>query len=208
MTQQPQRYVLLDRDGVINRRVVGGYVTHWEQFEFLPGVLNALRLFAQNGYAAIVISNQAGVGKGLMTVAALESITRRFLTEVALAGGNIQQVYYCVHAPEDGCSCRQREPGAIHRAQLDYSFVLETTYFVGDSLEDLRAASTAGCPAKLLRRDAFLETRPSDEPAPEVACDLYEAASLIVARQANTYSWQDNLVPRARAEKFLQVGRG
>jgi D-glycero-D-manno-heptose 1,7-bisphosphate phosphatase len=208
MTQPPQRYVLLDRDGVINRRVAGGCVTNWDQFEFLPRALNALRLLAQHGYAAIVISKQAGVGKGLMTVAALESITRRFLTEVALAGGNIQQVYYCVHVPGDGCRCQQRESGIIRRAQLDYSFAPATTYFVGAALDDLRAASTAGCPAKLLRRDAFLEKHPADEPTLEVACDLYEAASLIVAPQAGNPSWQRNPVPRAQAAPFLQLDRG
>ena len=208
MTQQSQRFVLLDRDGVINRRVVGGSVTGWDQFEFLPRALDALRLLAQNGFAAIVISHQDAVGKKLMTVAALESITRRFLTEVALAGGNIAQVYYCVHVPEDRCSCRQPEPGAIHRAQLDYSFVRQETYFVGDSLEDLRAASSAGCPAILLRRDAFLEKPASGECTLEIASDLFEAANIIVARPASIQPWQQIPAPNATAEKFLQARHG
>src|SRR5271155_5878305 len=125
----PQRFVLLGRDGVINRRVLRDHLTSWEQFEFLPRALDALRLLAENGYAALVISNQACVGEKLLTTAHLESITQRFLTEVALAGGNIKQVYYCVHVAKDDCNCRKPpNPGSIHRAQLDYAFEPRTTY--------------------------------------------------------------------------------
>jgi len=188
---QTERYVLLDRDGVINRRVVGGYVTAWEQFEFLPRVLDALRLLAEHGYAALVISNQASVGKKLLKVSELEAITRRFQLEVALAGGNIKQVYYCVHLPSEHCECRKPQPGLIHRAQLDYTFDPATTYFVGDSPSDLEAATRAGCPGILLRRDAFLESPILQQAIPLVASNLYEAATMIVARQQLEQSWPE-----------------
>src|SRR5271155_5893952 len=155
----PQRFVLLGRDGVINRRVLRDHLTSWEQFEFLPRALDALRLLAESGYAALVLSNQACVGEKLLTTAQLESITQRFLTEVALAGGNIKQVYYCVHRAKDNCTCRAPQPGSIHRAQLDFAFAAHSTYFVGDAPQEVRAAASAGCPAILLRRDAFLALR-------------------------------------------------
>src|SRR5262245_54601904 len=98
-----KRYVLLDRDGVINRRVPSGYVTAWDHFQFLPGALDGLRLFAEHRYTALIISNQPCVGLGLLSANDLESITRRFLLEVALAGGNVGQVYYCKHREEDRC---------------------------------------------------------------------------------------------------------
>jgi D-glycero-D-manno-heptose 1,7-bisphosphate phosphatase len=192
MSNQLQRYVLLDRDGVINRRIAGGYVTSWEQFEFLPRALEGLRLLAEQGYAALVISNQACVGKKLLTTAQLESITQRFLTEVALAGGNIKQVYYCVHLPQDNCDCRKPRPGSIRRAELDYAFLPQGTYFVGDSPEDMQAAASAGCPAILVRRDAFLESPAARETRYGVASNLYEAATMIVAQKSPNGIWPDN----------------
>jgi D-glycero-D-manno-heptose 1,7-bisphosphate phosphatase len=191
MPNQVQRYVLLDRDGVINRRAAGGYVTSWEQFEFLPRVLDGLRLLAENGYAALVISNQACVGKNLLKVSELEAITQRFRLEVALAGGNIKQVYYCVHLPSDHCTCRKPKPGAILRAQLDYGFDPKTTYFIGDSPSDLQAAFAAGCPGILLRRDAFLEPPALRGAAPLVVSSLHEAATMIIAEPAMNESWTE-----------------
>jgi D-glycero-D-manno-heptose 1,7-bisphosphate phosphatase len=186
-----QRYVLLNRDGVINRRIMGGHVTSWQKFEFLPRTLEALRILAQNGYAALVISNQSCVGEKLLTTAQLELITQRFLTEVALAGGNIQQIYYCVHQPSDRCDCRKPKPGSIHRAQLDYAFVPQNTHFIGDSLEDVQAAASAGCPAVLLRRDAFLEPPVAREAPCLVASDLYDAAEMIIALDASGTRWPE-----------------
>ncbi len=200
MPNQPQRYVLLDRDGVINRRIAGGYVTSWGQFEFLPGSLEGLRMLAENGYAALVISNQACVGKKLLNVSQLETITQRFLTEVALAGGNIRQVYYCVHEESERCSCRKPQPGAILRAQLDYAFEPQSTYFVGDAAADLQAATSAGCPGILVRRDAFLEPPSMAKTGPLVASNLYEAAIMIVAGQALTDPWSETV---ARPESTM-----
>jgi D-glycero-D-manno-heptose 1,7-bisphosphate phosphatase len=200
---QPQRFVLLGRDGVINRRVLGSYVTSWEQFEFLPRALEALRFLSENGYAVLVISNQACVGKKLLSTAQLESITRRFLTEVALAGGNIKQVYYCVHVKKDHCNCRKAKPGSIHRAQLDYAFVPQTTYFVGDSVEDLCAAGSAGCPVVLVQRDAFLESRSPGAPQTMVASSLYEAATMIVARQGHGARRPENSVAANDSARYF-----
>src|SRR5271155_1035269 len=118
----PQRFVLLGRDGVINRRVLRDHLTSWEQFEFLPRALAALSLLPDNRYAALVVSNQACVGEKLLTTAHLEPITQRFLTEVPLAGGNIKQVYYCVQQAKDNCTWRLPQAGCIHRAQLDFAF--------------------------------------------------------------------------------------
>jgi len=198
-----QRYVLLNRDGVINRRIMGGHVTSWQQFEFLPRALEALRILAQNGYAALVISNQPCVGEKLLTTPQLEFITQRFLTEVAVAGGNVQQVYYCVHRPSDHCDCRKPKPGAIHRAQLDYGFVPQVTHFIGDSLEDLQAAASAGCPALLLRRDAFLEPLVAREAPCLVASDLYEAAKMIIALGTPGTLWPEGPKQSSQSTKAL-----
>jgi D-glycero-D-manno-heptose 1,7-bisphosphate phosphatase len=183
MIASRKRYVLLDRDGIINRRVPGGYVTSWSQFEFLPRALEALCLLAENGYTGLVLSNQACVGEGLITSEGLDVITHRFLLEVALSGGNIAQVYYCRHSAQDLCGCRKPKPGLLRRAHLEHGFTPETTYFVGDAPGDLRAAGDAGCPMILVRRTAFLEVRCAHEEAPAIASNLYEAAQLILAAQ-------------------------
>jgi len=174
------RFVLLDRDGVINRRIVSGYVTCWEKFVFLPSALEALRLLNEKNYRVIVVSNQAGVGKGLMTAAHLDEITRRFVAEVEAQGGRILGVYYCTHRPEDGCECRKPKPGLLRRAQAEHRFDFGRTYLVGDTESDLLAAHAAGCPAIKVSdtRDAALEKLPH---APRVTVpNLLAAAEFLI----------------------------
>ena len=183
MRAAKNRYVLLDRDGVINQRMSGGYVTSWNQFQFLPRVLEGLRLLADHDYTAIILSNQACVGEGLLSSQDLDVITHRFMLEVALSGGNVAQVYYCRHRPQDECGCRMPRAGLLRRAYLEHRFAPETTYFVGDFPGDSRAADDAGCPMILIRRTSFLEVRCVHEESPAVACNLYEAAEMILAAQ-------------------------
>jgi histidinol-phosphate phosphatase family protein len=144
-------HILLDRDGVINRRIPDGYVTSWEQFEFLPLALDALRLLAGSGYQTIVVSNQACIGKGLMSEEELARLTSRFVDAVVKNGGRICDVYYCPHRAEDGCECRKPKPGLLRRAQQEHGFVFAQTYMIGDSERDLMAAHEVGCPAVLVR---------------------------------------------------------
>ncbi len=141
------RFVLLDRDGVINRRIISGYVSRWGEFVFLPGALEALRLLNEKNFRVVVVSNQAGVGKGLMSAADLDEVTRRFMAEVEAHGGRIQSVYYCTHRAEEGCECRKPKPGLLRRAQAQHHFDFERTFLVGDTESDLLAAHAAGCPA-------------------------------------------------------------
>lgn len=143
-------FVLLDRDGVINRRVSNGYVTCRKEFVFLPGALKALSLLEQNGYAAMVVSNQACVGKGLLTSWGLDEITRYLMAKVEERGGRIHGVYYCPHRPEDGCDCRKPKAGLLLKAQNDHGFVFADTFLIGDGEADLRAAYSVGCPSLLV----------------------------------------------------------
>jgi D-glycero-D-manno-heptose 1,7-bisphosphate phosphatase len=148
------RFVLLDRDGVINRRIAHGYVTSWSQFRFLPGVLDGLKRLAMAGYSGIVVSNQAGVGKGLMEFSTLDQITRRFIRKVRVHGGLVRRAYYCTHRKQEHCSCRKPRPGLLFQAQADYRFSFPETYLIGDSLSDLTAATQAGCPMILVKANS------------------------------------------------------
>jgi len=198
LSEQPQRYVLLDRDGVINQRVKNGYVTSWSQFQFLPRTLRALRLLGEAGYEILVVSNQACVGKGLLSSDELDSITRKFLLEVALCGGNIAQVYYCRHREEDRCTCRKPLPGLIIRARLEHGFLPAQTYLIGDSPSDIAAATAAGCPSILIQNRE--SPHPSQVPRDEqqlAALDLYEAAELLIAMNSPQFA-EDALVSNYR----------
>ncbi|MGH9757565.1 MAG: D-glycero-alpha-D-manno-heptose-1,7-bisphosphate 7-phosphatase [Candidatus Acidiferrales bacterium] len=144
--QCKRRVALLDRDGVINRRIAGGYVTSWDQFEFLPGALEGLRLLTESGYTILVLSNQAAVGEGMLSEEALARMTQKFVAQAAEQGGRISGVYYCTHSKGAQCDCRKPRAGLFLRAQREHGFDFSESFFIGDSLSDERAAEAAGCP--------------------------------------------------------------
>ena len=138
-----QRVVFLDRDGVINRYPGNReYVKSEEEFVLLPGVVEAIARLKDAGYKVIVISNQAGVGKGLYT----EDDLRKMNRKLKEAGADIDGVYYCIHTDDDNCSCRKPEPGLIHKAQDDLRTQIDVvnSFFIGDSSRDMVAAYRAG----------------------------------------------------------------
>jgi histidinol-phosphate phosphatase family protein len=175
------KFILLDRDGVINQRPPGGYVTSWADFRFLDGSLEGLRLLAESNYAPVVVSNQACVGKGLLTSCELEVITRRFVAEVERNGGRICGVYYCTHREEDGCECRKPKPGLIVQAQKEHGFDFQDTLFVGDSETDLLAAHNAGCPSILISDSKGLDFARIGCSPRAVVSSFLEATRLIVS---------------------------
>jgi histidinol-phosphate phosphatase family protein len=149
--------VILDRDGVLNKRPPRAhYVRTWEEFEWLPGAKEALRLFRKANYQVIVVSNQAGIGRGAMTEADVQRIHERMRTEAAQAGGRVDAIYYCPHDWNDGCECRKPKPGLLFQAQKDWSLDLTRTPFIGDDDRDAQAADRAGCPSALVSTEAPL----------------------------------------------------
>jgi D-glycero-D-manno-heptose 1,7-bisphosphate phosphatase len=150
-SSQPRPAILLDRDGVINRRIEQGYVTHWRAFEFLPGVTRAIRHLSTLGVPMLVVSNQACVGKGLLAADVLQTITRRFCREIKAHGGRIDAVYYCPHTSDQDCGCRKPRPGLLTEAAREWNVDLSRSVLIGDSESDLAAARSAGCPAILFK---------------------------------------------------------
>ena len=137
--------VFLDRDGVINRRLVGDYVKSWEDFEFLPGVLGALKRLAVAGRRVILISNQSGIGRGLMRNEDLEMIHKEMKRQIEEAGGKVEKIYVCPHHPDDKCSCRKPQPGLLLQAAKVNNIDLAKSFFVGDSATDIEAGNRVGC---------------------------------------------------------------
>jgi D-glycero-D-manno-heptose 1,7-bisphosphate phosphatase len=138
--------VLLDRDGVLNRkRPPGEYVRSWSEWEWEEGALDALRMFHEKGWRVAVVSNQAGIGRKAMAQADLDAIHDRMRREAEEAGGRIDSIFYCPHDWHAGCSCRKPEPGLLFQAQKKMHADLTKTYFLGDDERDREAARAAGC---------------------------------------------------------------
>jgi histidinol-phosphate phosphatase family protein len=139
--------VILDRDGVLNRKQPQAqYVRNWSEWEWCPGSLEALRLLREAGYRAIVATNQAGIGRGVMTDTDLDAVHDHMMREICQAGGRIDAIYYCPHDWGDGCECRKPKPGLLHRAQRDFHLDLTRTPYIGDDARDAATADAAGCP--------------------------------------------------------------
>jgi histidinol-phosphate phosphatase family protein len=178
------RVVFLDRDGVINRNP-DGYVTRPEEFEFLPGALEALRRLRKAGIEAVVVSNQACVGKELLSEAGLREIDRLMVEAVETAGGRIRASYYCTHLKDEGCECRKPAPGLILRAAREQGIDPARAVFVGDAPEDVRAGKAAGCRTAVVLSGRITEAEAAAlDPAPDaVVRDLREAVEWIIAQE-------------------------
>jgi D-glycero-D-manno-heptose 1,7-bisphosphate phosphatase len=146
-----QNVIFLDRDGVINRDSAD-YVKSWEEFEFLPGSLDAMAALTRAGYALIVITNQSIIGRGMVPPAVLEEMFRRMRGEIEGAGGRILDIYFCPHRPDENCDCRKPEPGMIFQAKSAHGIHLPRTVMIGDNIKDVLCGQNAGCGATILVR--------------------------------------------------------
>ena len=152
MTSEPKRAaIFLDRDGVINRDHPD-YVKSWDEFEFLPGSLEALAALSQSSYAIIVATNQSGVGRGLLTEATLQDMHARMLDRVRASGGRIDAIYHCPHTPSEHCNCRKPSPGLFLDAARELGIDLAKSWAIGDSYRDAEAANTLGIRSILVKR--------------------------------------------------------
>jgi len=163
VSSDPNAFVLLDRDGVINRDLPQS-VLRVEDFELLPAAAAAITKLNEGGYRVLVITNQACVGRGELTAGELAAIHALMLERVAAAGGHITGIYVCPHTDEDACNCRKPQPGLIERARDEHAFEPAETWFVGDSERDVRAAVAAGCRPALLRSGKPLASPPDNVP--------------------------------------------
>ncbi len=155
LARQPA--VILDRDGVLNKKPPRAeYVRSWDEWEWLPGALESLHLLHEAGYHVLVVSNQAGIARGAMTLADVKVIHERMRQEVRRAGGEIDAIYYCPHGWDDGCECRKPKPGMLFQAQREFHLDLSRALLIGDDERDGQAADAAGCPWTLVTKDRTL----------------------------------------------------
>ncbi|WP_044336849.1 D-glycero-alpha-D-manno-heptose-1,7-bisphosphate 7-phosphatase [Rossellomorea aquimaris] len=172
-----KKAVFLDRDGVINevktQRVT--FVNRPDQFYFLEGVLDAIKLLTESDFLIFVVTNQGGVGLGYLSHEQLRSIHDHMVMEIEKAGGLIQEVSCCTHKPHEGCKCRKPEAGMLLDLVQKYGLDIAQSYMVGDRDVDIEAGHKAGCTTILL----------ADGPSPLFNADymftnLMEAAEFIV----------------------------
>ena len=139
-----EKVVFIDRDGVINVDPIGDYVKSWKEFKFEKGALEALKKITDAGYQIILISNQAGIGDGIYTEAALWDIQKHMLEEFDKHGICIRSSYYCLHGKQAGCKCRKPEIGLFEKAAKELSFDRSKTFFIGDKATDVEAGKRFG----------------------------------------------------------------
>lgn len=143
------RLALLDRDGVLNVDV--GHVATESETSWMPGAASALAVLSRNGYANVVVTNQAGIAKGMYTEDEFKSFMAWYVLALRQRGGRIDAVYYCPHHPTEGhghyrakCSCRKPGPAMLQRAMSDFGAGAEECLMIGDKSSDIEAARAAG----------------------------------------------------------------
>lgn len=138
-SQHPDiNYLFLDRDGVINRRLPGAYVADPGEFDLLPGVVGAIRDFNSWFDRVVVVTNQQGIGKGLMTEEDLHRVHRFFLQELRKRRAWVDGIYYCPHLSTKGCDCRKPKPGLAQKARHEFPEIdFRQSFMVGDSASDM-----------------------------------------------------------------------
>ena len=146
--------VFLDRDGVINRDSPE-YIKNRSEFEFLPASLDAIRLLSQNSYRIIVITNQSAVARKMISSEELHAIHRMMCEIVKNCGGEIREIFFCPHHPDENCDCRKPKPGMIYQAARKYDIDLSDSVMIGDSATDIECAKNAGCGQAILVKTGY-----------------------------------------------------
>ena len=150
MGGQVIRLILLDRDGVINYDS-SRYIRRADEWRPIPGALEAIAQLRAAGYMLGLCSNQAGIARGKFTSADLSAIEAKMLAMLRERGADFDFIAYCQHHPDDNCSCRKPKPGMLRQALSQLAVHPSETYFVGDSLTDVKAALAANITPALVR---------------------------------------------------------
>jgi D-glycero-D-manno-heptose 1,7-bisphosphate phosphatase len=137
--------LFLDRDGVINKRILGGYITTVSDFEFIPGVLESIKYFTTVFNRVLIVTNQQGIGKGLMTEYDLENVHSFMLDGIRKTGGDIDSIYYCPDLSDTKANCRKPSIAMANRAIADFPEICpEKSIMVGDTKTDMIFGRNSG----------------------------------------------------------------
>jgi D-glycero-D-manno-heptose 1,7-bisphosphate phosphatase len=177
--------IFLDRDGTINEEV--GYLNDPHHLCLIPGAAEAIRLLNDAGLLVVVVSNQAGVGRGYFSTATVEAIHQQLAKQLATRGARVDAVYYCPHHPSEGCSCRKPGAGMLVRAAQEHGIDMQRAFMVGDKASDLDAGCRVGCRTVLVLTgygEQARETSKNSNCQPDyISRDLYDAVKWILVEE-------------------------
>jgi len=179
------KLIILDRDGVINHDSPD-YIKSPAEWHALPGSLDAIARLSRAGWRVVIASNQSGIARRLFSMETLNAIHAKLRRELAQAGGAIDAIFVCPHAPQDECLCRKPRPGLLHDIARRYEVTLAGVPAVGDSLRDLIAAKLADCAPILVRTGNGATTLKKGglPQGTEVYDDLAAVASALLSERA------------------------
>ena len=190
---QKNRAIFLDRDGTINEEVV--YIERLDRLVIIPAAFEAIRLINLSGFRAVVITNQAGIAKGLFSEAFVKQTNEHLQAALKQEGAVIDAFYFCPHHPTEGvppyrrvCDCRKPAPGLFYQAARDMAIDLAGSFMIGDRYRDMEAAHRAGVKGVLVKTGYgadVLENVGPDQETPEgkpdhIAQDILKAVHWIL----------------------------
>jgi len=187
-----QRAVFIDRDGTLSEEV--GYINHPSRFRLFPFAAEAIKHLHDNGWLAIVVTNQAGVARGYFSEDMIKTVHTRMQEELENAGAKLDAIYYCAHHPSVGeppyrfdCDCRKPKPGLISQAARDFNIDLAKSWMIGDRYSDVELARNAQVNSMLVLsgygRGEWEHQQAGWKERPDlVAENLLEAVKMIVSR--------------------------
>ncbi len=158
------KIVVLDRDGTLNEDPEE-FIRGPQDWVPLPGALEAVARLNQGGWRVVIASNQSGLGRGLFDMATLNAVHARMHRLVGEAGGRIDAVFFCPHAPEDNCECRKPAPGLFQQIAERFGVLPSQLVAAGDSVRDAQAAAQAGCSSHLILTGQSIAHRDGSRPA-------------------------------------------
>ena len=174
--------VFIDRDGTIN--VEKNYLHRYEDWEWTPGAINAIKVLNDAGFLVIVVTNQAGVARGMYGEDDILRLHEQVDRELASHGAHVDGYYYCPHHPDHGetreCECRKPEPGMLLEAQRDHDIDMNSSYMIGDKLSDVEAGMAAHVKSILVTTGYGAEAAAKLPPDAHTAANLSEAVQMIL----------------------------
>lgn len=179
-----RRAVFLDRDGVINRDSPD-FIKTPEEMILFPGAPQAIARLDAAGFAVMVVSNQSGLARGLITPESLEAMHRKLHRAVEEAGGRLTGIYFCPHLPDAGCACRKPKTGMLEQAAREHGIALSESYMAGDKPDDIACGRAAGCRTILILSGQTRRYDPARFAAlPDLICPDLPAAAEQILRES------------------------
>ena len=193
------KLVILGRDGILNE-YREGHVTAPEEWVPVPGALAAVARLHHAGWHVVVATNQSGIGRGMIDMAAVTAVHAHLNQLLMVEGGRIDAVFFCPHTPEDGCACRKPKPGMMLEIGRRYGVDLAQVPMAADTLRDLIAAQAAGCEPHLVLSgraanigDDQLHHMLAQVPGARVHADLAAFAEFLLRRDHTDDSTEGSL---------------